>query len=187
MKKKPGASPNVELRHQAEAKLRQGEEKTAKELHKTNANLEQLVHELQVHQIELEMQNEELQQTRMQLARTLDMYVGLYTLARVGYFTLLRDSTIRTANATGAKLLGMEMTAVIGQRFDMFVAIESRVTFRAFISKLYTSKNKAVCEVFLQKDWSDRLQVHIVGACDTWNDQDGVCYMIVSEITEPKP
>lgn len=185
MKKKPVTSPNIELRRQAEARLGQHEKKTVDELSKTNADLERLVHELNVHKIELEIQNEELIQTRMQLERSLEMYVSLYTLARVGYFTLARDSTIRTSNAMGAKLIGMELNTLIGQRFDAFISPEARLTFRAFINKLFTSSNKAVCEVSLQKDWSVRLPVHIVGACETDNHA-GVCYMIVSEITKSK-
>jgi hypothetical protein len=186
MKKKPDTSANIELRRQAETRLSQFEKKTVKELPKTNADLQRLVHELQVHQIELEMQNEELIQTRMQLERTLEMYVGLYTLARVGYFTLARDSTVRSSNFMGAKLVGVELSALVGQRFDIFISPEGRITFRAFLDKLFTTGNKAVCEIFLQKDWSARMAVHIVGACDTLSGQVGVCYIIVSEITEPQ-
>jgi hypothetical protein len=185
-KKKPVTSPSAELRRQAEARLSQRVHETVEELRKTNADLERLVHELQVHKIELEIQNEELMQTRKQLQRTLDMYVQLYTLARVGYFTVMHDGTIRTANLTGAKLLDVELSELTGKRFDMFIFPEGRSTFRSFLNKLFTTGNKAVCEVFLQKAWSVRVPVHIVGVCDL-SGQGGVCNIIVSEITEPKP
>jgi PAS domain S-box-containing protein len=187
MKKKPVALPHAELRRQAEARLSQHEKEKGEELSKTNADLQRLLHELQVHQIELEMQNEELLQTRMQLERMLEMYVGMYTLARVGYFTVTHEGIVISANATGLQLLGAEQNAVIGKRFDSFVSPESRITFRTFLNKILTTGQKAICEINLQKDWATRLLVHIVGASESLSEQDGVCYMIVSEITESTP
>lgn len=182
MKKKPVESESVDLRRQAQARLSQREKETPQAVPKTNAELQRLVHELSVHQIELEIQNEELIKTRRQLERTLEMFVGLYALARVGYFTLTHDSAIRNANTTGAQLLGVGINALTGKHFDTFISPEGRPAFRTFLNKLFVTGNKAVCEVFLQKDWSVRLPVHIVGACDT---ADGQVYIIVSKITEP--
>ena len=85
-----------------------------------------LVHELQVHQIELEMQNEELMQTRAELEAALRQYTDLYDFAPVGYFTLARDGTILQVNLAGANLLGVERGTLIKQRFGVFVADQSR-------------------------------------------------------------
>jgi PAS domain-containing protein len=64
-----------------------------------------LIHELQVHQIELEMQNEELRRAQMELEELRKNYSDLYDFAPVGYFSFDRDGLIRQVNLTGAKKL----------------------------------------------------------------------------------
>ena len=88
----------AELRRQAEAMLSERTKNTGP-LPETVADLHRLVHELEVYQIELEMQNEELAQTRAELNATLQQYTDLYDLAPVGYFMLSRDSTIRSGQS----------------------------------------------------------------------------------------
>ena len=105
----------AELRHQAEAILSERTKKV-EPLPAAVADLHRLVHELEVHQIELEMQNKELVQTRAELEATLQRYTDLYDLAPVGYFTLSRDSTIRQVNLAGADLLGVERGNLIKRR-----------------------------------------------------------------------
>ncbi len=88
MKKKiPTSSTATKLRRQAEALLSQ---KKVTALPATEADTRRLVHELQVHQIELEMQNEELVRARDELETLLRQYTDLYDFAPVGYFTLPR-------------------------------------------------------------------------------------------------
>ncbi|ATG90115.1 PAS domain-containing protein [Methylomonas koyamae] len=83
---------------------------------------EVLVHELLVHKIELEMQNEELRNTHNALQEAHDRYLDLYEFAPVGYITVNRDDQISTINLTGSALLGVERDKLIGQRFSKFVA-----------------------------------------------------------------
>ncbi|WP_300442575.1 PAS domain-containing protein [Zoogloea sp.] len=92
-----------------------------------------LVHELQVHQIELEMQNEELRRAHAALEASRDRYVDLYEFAPVGYLTLNADGFIAEINLAGATLLGEVRGALIKRRFARFVADESRDGWHRFL------------------------------------------------------
>jgi PAS domain-containing protein len=101
MKKNPVKDKKTtELRRQAEEKLRT---KTGKPLHELSADdSHNIIHELQVHQIELEMQNEELRRTQEKLEESRSKYSGLYDFAPVGYFTFDKHGLIIDVNLTGA-------------------------------------------------------------------------------------
>ena len=150
----------TELRRQAEAKLSERKKKAAA-FPAIEVDTRRLVHELEVHQIELEMQNEELVQSRAQVEAGLRQYTDLYDFAPVGYFTLARDGAIQQVNLAGANLLGVERGTLINRRFGVFVSIPSRTTFNTFVEKVFGSQQKKTCEVALQKDGSAPLWVHI--------------------------
>ena len=103
---------------------------------------QRLVHELEVHQIELEMQNAELRQAREQEEKALERYTDLYDFAPVGYFTLDRDGVIRAANLTGAALLGIERSRLIGRRFGQFVTAEARLLSLNFSGRYLRARPK---------------------------------------------
>ncbi|MDP1545931.1 MAG: PAS domain-containing protein [Anaerolineales bacterium] len=174
---------NTDLRQQAEAKLSKRKKSLATD---ANADTQRLIHELEVHQIELEMQNEELIQANAELESTLSQYAELYAFASVGYFTLTRDGTIRRANLTAVKLMGVGLSELIKRRFAVFISPESRIPFSAFLDRVFKSSNKETCEVTIQKDGSDPLWVQIEAVVDSSGGQDGLCYAMVSEITDRK-
>ena len=101
-----------------------------------------LFHELQVHQIELEMQNEELRQTRDDLDAMLEKFTDLYDFAPVGYLNLDRAGTIRTVNLTGADLLGVERSLLVNRRLGHFLPDETRSFFNDFLDKVFASETK---------------------------------------------
>jgi PAS domain S-box-containing protein len=119
------------------------------------------VHELEVHQIELEMQNVELCKARDEVETALENYADLYDFAPVGYVTLDHDGVIRAANLTSADLLGVERSRLIGRSFGQIVKEEYRPTFAAFLGTVLTSQGKKACEVELQKGGKHQLFVQI--------------------------
>ena len=109
----------------------------------------ELVHELQVHQVELEMQNEELRRAQETVARSRDRYVDLYDLAPVGYVTLDPQGLILDLNLTGARLLGAPRNLLLKQPFMLFVAPECRQAFYKYLRQLSVSAAIRSCELKL--------------------------------------
>lgn len=107
----------AELRRRAEERLRA--EKTALP---QGEDPHRLLHELQVHQIQLEMQNEEMREARNQLETLVEKYTDLYDFAPVGYFSLNAEARIHQVNLTGAAMLGIEGSRLLTRRFSGFVA-----------------------------------------------------------------
>ena len=95
--------------------------------------INRLSHDLQVHQIELEMQNESLRAAQLALEVVRDRYADLYDQAPVGYFTLTADARVVEGNRTGAKMLGVDLGRVQGQRFASLVASESLASWDRFM------------------------------------------------------
>jgi diguanylate cyclase (GGDEF)-like protein/PAS domain S-box-containing protein len=185
MRDKSSTDP-VELRRQAEMKLSERKKKTAP-LPATDADTRRLVHELEVHQIQLEMQNEELIQARAEIESLLVQYTDLYDFAPVGYFTLARDGAIRQVNLTGANLLGVERGNLIKRRFGVFVSTQSRTTFNTFLEKVFASQQKENCEVALLKAGDDDpIWAHIEAISNASRGQPEVCHAAVSDITARK-
>ncbi len=120
MSKRPRISlASTPLRRKAEEKLRTQLER----LQKLSAqDIQELVHELGTHQIELEMQNEELRKARDELESSRNQYAELYDFAPVGYFTIDAQGLIEGVNLTGAHLLGIERGLLLKRPFISFIA-----------------------------------------------------------------
>lgn len=114
--------------------------------------MRRLVHELRVHKIELEMQNEELKRSEILLAASRDRYQALYDFAPVGYFTFDEKGTVSEVNLTGSEFLGVERSRLIGKRFQQFMAPESGDAFYLHQRLVFSQEDeKHKCDLKLVK------------------------------------
>ena len=145
------------LRQRAEAKLQAGDNATPPE-----KDLRRIVHELQVHQIQLQMQNEELEQTRSDLDDSLQEASELYDFAPTAYFTLSPDGTILKANLAGATLLGVERPLLIEKRLGLFIPQADLPAFNQFLASVFVTAQTHHCEVSLNRADERILRINIV-------------------------
>jgi PAS domain S-box-containing protein len=113
---------------------------------------QRLLHELEVHRTKLEKKNAELLKTREELETTLARYAELYDLSPVAYFTLSRNGAILEVNLTGATLLGIGRSRLIGRDFQLFVPDKERPALIAFLDRVFASKTKESYETALTKE-----------------------------------
>jgi PAS domain S-box-containing protein len=135
-----------ELRSRAEKSLRK---RSADLTGSPVEDVQELIHELRVHQIQLEMQNEELRKAQLELAESRDRYFDLYDFAPIGYFTLDERGLILEVNLAGADLLGSERASLIKKRFSQFVAKGSQELFYSHCKRALETQSKQVCEIEL--------------------------------------
>ena len=182
MQQKPKPSPHAAgLRRCAEERL--GEQHPEAGPGRTDDETRRLVHELQVHQIELEMQNEELQRARDEMEAGLERYSDLYDFAPVGYLTLDRDGTIREANLAIASLLGIDRSRLVKRRLGFYVSGATLSAFTAFLTKVFEGKSREFCEVSLLKDGKIPVEVRIEAAVAASGRE---CRVVLMDITAQK-
>ena len=122
------------------------------------------LHALQIHQAELEMQNEELRRLRAELHASLTRYTALYEFAPVGHLTLGHDSTILEFNQAAARLLGHEQSGLTQRRLGSFVTAESLPAFNAYLDAVFKAGTPQECEIELSRDDGSRLSVQMTAA-----------------------
>jgi PAS domain S-box-containing protein len=148
----PAAIEAAELRRQAETRLQQRPYRSRAEEPGGEADSRRLVHELQVHQLELELQNQELQKARNEVEAALEKYSDLYEFAPVGYFSLDERGRILGVNLTGAALLGVERSRLIGRCLTVFMAPAGQPLFLGFLQRVFAGPGKQVCEAQLLRE-----------------------------------
>jgi len=149
------------LRLKAEEKLKKLSKKPVARV--LESDTKKLLHELQVHQIELEMQNEELRQANEIAEEALRKYTLLYDFAPMGYFTLDSDGSICELNFTGAEILGEKRFSLINSNFKLFVSEDSKPAFSKFFKNVYTGNAKVSCELMLGYNGKQLCQVYMEG------------------------
>jgi len=117
------------------------------------------------------------------MAELLEKFSDLYDFAPVAYYTLDHSGTIRAANLTGAALLGIERSRLIGGCFERFVPVDSRSVFSGFLARVFSSPAKESCELPLLKEGNGTLFVRIE-ALATMSGEE--CRIAVIDISERK-
>jgi PAS domain S-box-containing protein len=144
----------------------------------------ELLHELRVHQVELEMQNEELRRAQVALEESRDRYVDLYEFAPVGYLTLSDKGLILQANLTAATLLGIERGRLLQRRFSMLVAAEDQDRFHGLFVAALQHKQGQPCELMLKRDDGSRFPAHLDCQCATRAGEGPVARIALTDISE---
>src|SRR5665647_1191192 len=171
----------VLLRQQAEKQLKRQPSKTS--LLSSETDKLKLIHELQVHQVELEMQNEELILTRSNALKAAEKYTDLYDFAPIGYFTLSKDGKIIELNLRGANMLGKERSRFKNSQFGFSLSNDTKLTFSLFLEKVFSGKTKETCEVTISTDGNPPAYIHLTGIAAENKDQ---CLVTAIDITERK-
>ncbi|OHD05775.1 MAG: hypothetical protein A2086_13315 [Spirochaetes bacterium GWD1_27_9] len=113
-------------------------------------DIKQLIAELQTYQIELELQNEELNNSYDQIQEMTNKYLKLFNYSPVSYFILNENGLILEANFTSIKQFNFEEDILVKQLFSSFVATESFSDFFVHLNKTLETKQKETCELKLK-------------------------------------
>ena len=177
-----------ELRRRAEESLHakgflQGESPSQGEM--AAEELLHLIHELQVHQIELEMQNEELHQAQEELAEARDRYFDLFDLAPVGYFMLDEDAVILDVNLAGAELLGVKRSELNGKTLTSFIYEQDQDIFYLLRKQVFRTHGQADGELRLVRTGGNLFYAQLKFAqVKEQSDRAGQLRLILRDITD---
>ncbi|OGQ96206.1 MAG: hypothetical protein A2284_04145 [Deltaproteobacteria bacterium RIFOXYA12_FULL_61_11] len=143
-------------------------------------------HELRVHQIELEMQNEELRRAQVELEATRARYFDLYELAPVGYCTLSEHGLILEANLTASTLLGVSRSKLVMQPITRFIFKADQDIYYLHRKRLFETAEAQECELRLVKPDGTLFFAHLTATAARADDGAPVGRVVLSDITEHK-
>ncbi|MBI9069831.1 MAG: response regulator [Salinivirgaceae bacterium] len=129
----------------------------------SESDLLKLVHELEVHQIELELQNEELIEAKAKAEEITEKYIELYDFAPSGYFTLTQKGEIVELNLAAAQMLGKSRSDLTNKRFAFFVSDQNKEIFHSFLANVFSENCYESCEISLKTDGHEPIFVYLTG------------------------
>jgi signal transduction histidine kinase len=182
--KKPTPNPGIRERAESRIVTRPGHPRTRVASPQGPSPPDRLIHELQVHQVELELQNTELREVRDRMERLLQKFTELYDFAPVGYFSLDPLGRILEVNLTGSVLLNVDRSRLIGTRLVRFIAPLSPPVFPVFMDRLVSGAEKPTCEIILLKSGGRPFWANCHGAMAVGVEESHKVYRVaVSDIT----
>jgi PAS domain S-box-containing protein len=131
--------------------------------HLSEAEILLLLHEFEVNQIELELQNEDLIDANSITRDYIEKYSELYDFAPSGYFTLSRSGEIVELNLSGANMLGKERLYLKDSQLGFFVSDETKPIFNLFFEKIFFGTTKESCEVTFAINGNSETNVYLCG------------------------
>lgn len=179
-----------DLRSRAEAKVPKIRAEVTQDLPPMpHAEAQKIIHELQVHQVELEMQNEELSRTRTELEVARRHYFDLYHLAPVGYCILSREGLILEANLTAVDMLDLALSTLVKTPITRFIFKEDQDIYYLHRKQLYQTNRSTDCELRMVKKDGTPFWVQLTSASPHGMDAvaaEPVCRVVLTDITERK-
>ncbi|MBW6535498.1 MAG: response regulator [Mariniphaga sp.] len=180
-KQKQTENKSGKLRQAAEMLLM--EKKQDSETSATESDNLKLIHELEVHQIELEMQNEELKQAKEKAELAEKKYVELYDFAPSGYLTLTKEGEILNLNISAELIMGKERSHLIKSNFSFFISIDTRAVYNRFLQRIFKNKLKETCELKLETGSNSIKYVLVNGIISNSGEK---CLVTLVDITRRK-
>jgi PAS domain S-box-containing protein len=180
--KKKGSKEEINntLRKRAEARIA---ETPAEGEFKSGGSQLRLLHELQVQQVELKIQNEELLNVKAQLESALNKYNDFYEFAPVSYFTFDSQGVILEVNLTGTKLIQISRTNLIGRKFDTFINGTALQPYLSMLKKVFGDHVRSACQTELITSKGNLVQIHIQSSAPI----EGLkCLAVITDLTEVK-
>ncbi len=156
------------------------------EAQEADPRVQEILHELLVHQVELEMQNEELRRAQEEIDRAGNRYADLYDFAPLGYFIFDRAGLVLEANLTGAALLGVDRASLVRQPFSVFVERASQKKFYAHLNATQRDGRKGTCEITMERRDGTRIEARLESAPVAEKDGTVSIRTALSDITESK-
>lgn len=180
MKNSKTKSEEAVLRRKAEELLKK---KSATKSDYSEGDLLKLIHELEVHQIELELQNDELIRAKQQAETATAKFTELYDFSLAGYVTLSASCKIEMLNLTAARMLGKERSRLIDNNFSYFISHDTLPVFEAFLGKVFNRRAKEECQVTITTDGNNLLYLNLEGIVSQKGDE---CYLTLIDISDQR-
>ncbi len=176
-----------ELRFAAETRLKRAESEAEPAHDDLDIHTSRYVYELQVHQIELQMQNEELRHARGEVNAALARFKSLFDDAPVGYMTLDRLGTMREVNLTAARLLGLDRSWLVHRRFALFLDLADRTMFADLLDQVFAGTPNLTGDVSLVAQPRGRVVLRLAAMAVTNADaNESECRITMTDITVQK-
>jgi PAS domain S-box-containing protein len=182
-KKKKNGTPDIErsLRSDAENRVKRARYSSSG---LNEQDKEKLIHELQVHQIELEMQNEAIREAHLALEESRDKYIDLYEFAPLGYITLTDKAIISEANLTSATLLGVERDKLRKARFSKFIDEKDAFEWHQFFIKVLKQTEKLKRTLMLRRPDGSLLSALLEGMPIRGSNGELTVRLAISDVTD---
>jgi diguanylate cyclase (GGDEF)-like protein/PAS domain S-box-containing protein len=176
---------NLTLREEAEGRSQTYKKKQLHDLEKLSTQqIQKIVHELEVHQIELEMQNEELNRIHHELNITKNRYFDLYDMAPIGYCTLDENGLIQEANLSLANLLGVNRGQLMNQPITKFIYRDDQDVYYHLHKKLRDTEKKQECELRIQNTKQITLWAHLIITAQEDKGDTQIFRLMLNDITK---